>query len=302
MKSKIIIAAANGFIGDALMHYFSNDYHVIGLVRKLPKTTNGLEYLLWDGKTIGEWAKTFENATAIINLAGKSVNCRYTDENKALIYSSRLESTRIIGQAIQACTTKPKVWLNAASATIYAHSLHTPNTEQNGVIGTGFSVDVCQQWEKAFKECATEGVRQIVLRTAIVLGKKGGVMVPFKNLVRFGAGGKMGLGNQQFSWIHENDVCKSIAFLIQNEKQQGAYNLSAPHPITNELFLKTLRQKMKMPFGIPNPTWLLKFGARIIKTETELILKSRFVIPERLLNEGYTFEFQTIDACLEDLL
>jgi uncharacterized protein (TIGR01777 family) len=302
MKSTIIIAAANGFIGESLMQYFSKNYHVIGLVRKFPKISNGHEYQIWDGKTLGSWATSFENATAIINLAGKSVNCRYNDLNKAQIYSSRLESTRVIGEAIKVCKTKPKVWLNAASATIYAHSLERPNTEKNGIIGTGFSVDVCQQWEKSFNEFSYLGVRQIVLRTAIVLGKNGGVMVPFKNLVRFGAGGKMGVGNQQFSWIHENDVCKSMNFLIDNESLEGVFNIGSPFPVTNETFMRTLRNKMKIPFGIPNPTWLLKVGSRIIKSEAELILKSRFVLPERLLEAGYEFEFQKIEDCLGNLI
>jgi uncharacterized protein (TIGR01777 family) len=302
MKPTIIITAANGFIGQSLVQYLKDNYRVVALVRTPLPSTPDVTYYVWDGRTVGTWKHELEGAFAVINLAGKSVNCRYNDTNKAAIYSSRLESTHAIGKAIDACNVKPKVWLNAASATIYAHSLDQPNTEANGVIGSGFSVDVCQQWEAAFNTYNHLGVRQIALRTAIVLGKKGGVMAPFKRLAYLGMGGKMGPGNQQFSWIHELDLCRAVEHLLLNEHASGAYNLAAPNPIRNTVFAATLRRKLHVPFGIPQPVWLLEFGARLIKTETELILKSRYVIPERLMQEGFVFQFPEIEGCLEDLV
>ncbi len=303
---KIIITAANGFIGKSLVNHFKIENEVICFVRKIDaklKSEFGenVKMIIWDGKSKGAWVEELENSDVLINLAGKSVDCRYNKENKKKIYASRLESTKVLGDAISSLKNKPKVWLNAASATIYKHSLTVPNTEKNGIIGEGFSVDVCQQWEKSFFDFKVLGVRQIALRTAIVLGKNGGVMKPFNRLVNFGLGGKMGSGNQQFSWIHEKDVCSAISFLIDNKESSGVYNISAPNPTTNAVFMKTLRKTNKAIFGIPSPNWLLKIGAWLINTETELILKSRYVIPEKLMEEGFEFEFKTIELCLNDL-
>lgn len=297
---KIIITAANGFIGQAMIAYFKDRYEVVALVRKIPQNRNGINYQLWDGENLGPWTIELEGALAVINLAGRSVNCRYNEKNRAEIYASRLNSTEIIGKAIEQCADKPKVWINAASATIYQHSFE-PMTERKGIIGTGFSVDVCQRWEQKFNDYQQENVRQIILRTAIVLGKDGGVMKPFNNLAKFGLGGKMASGKQMFSWIHEKDLCRAVEFLISHENCSGVYNLSAPLPVNNATFMQTLRKNRKAPFGIPAPAWLLKIGAWLIGTETELIFKSRYVVPERLLEAGFRFEFNTIRECLQDL-
>ncbi|HLP54028.1 MAG TPA: TIGR01777 family oxidoreductase [Fluviicola sp.] len=301
MRPTIIITAANGFIGQSLVQHLKDNYRIVALVRTSLPSTPDVTYYVWDGRKAGAWTHELEGAFAVINLAGKSVNCRYNEANKAVIYSSRLESTHVIGKAIEKCTVRPKLWLNAASATIYAHSLEKPNTETNHVIGSGFSVDVCQQWEAAFNAYNDLGVRQILLRTAIVLGKKGGVMAPFKRLAYFGMGGKMGPGNQQFSWIHEHDVCRAVEHLLVNEQSSGVYNIAAPNPVRNSVFAATLRKKLGVPFGIPQPKWLLEFGARLIKTETELVLKSRYVLPGRLLEEGFVFQFPDLESCLNDL-
>jgi uncharacterized protein (TIGR01777 family) len=299
---KIILTAANGFIGETLVRYFRNRHVVIALVRKIPVTrVKGVKYVLWDGKNPGAWTAELEGALAVINLAGRSVNCRYNGANQAEIYSSRLDSTAAIGEAIAQCTDKPQVWVNAASATIYQHSEHVPMTEKDGIIGSGFSVDVCQRWEQKCADYSAENVRQVILRTAIVLGQHGGVMKPFNRLVRFGLGGKMADGRQMFSWIHEKDLCSAIDFLIEHEKCAGVYNLSAPNPVTNTAFMQALRKVCHIPFGIPSPRWLLKTGAWLIGTETELIFKSRYVVPERLTEAGFVFKFSKIEDCLQDL-
>lgn len=302
MKPTIIVTAANGFIGRKLCQFLKEDYNITALVRLPQPPTDGITFRIWDGKTIGDWAQDLEGALAVVNLAGKSVNCRYNEINKKAIFASRLDSTNVIGQAINNCITPPKVWLNAASATIYQHSLNEPNTEANGVIGHGFSVDVCMRWESCFFNHQIEGVRQVALRTAIVLGKNGGVMTPFRRLTRFGLGGRMGAGSQQFSWIHEDDFCRAVRFLIESETAEGTYNIAAPHPVRNECFMEMLRARMHIPFGLPQPKWLLGLGAQLIGTETELILKSRFVVPERLLDEGFKFHFDSMENCLIDLI
>jgi len=295
---KIIITAANGFMGEALVHYFAKSHEVVALVRNQMFFENA-KTVIWDGKTIGTWKKELEGADVLINLAGKSVNCRYNEGNKTAIYASRLESTSILGKAIENCKIPPKLWINAASATIYRHSLNEPMTESTGEIGTGFSVDVCQQWEKTFFDFAFSTTRQVALRTAIVLGQDGGVMVPFKRLTQLGFGGKMGDGQQQFSWIHLEDVCRSIEFIIENDTLTGPINISSPNPIRNEAFMRALRDRYKRFFGIPSPSWLLEIGAKIIKTETELILKSRYVLPEKLERAGFKWTYDNIVKALE---
>lgn len=295
---KIIITAANGFMGEALVNYFSKAHEVVAIVRKSMPFENA-KTCLWDGKNLGDWANELDGADVLINLAGKSVNCRYNEANKAAIYASRLESTTVLGKAIEACENPTKLWINAASATIYRHSLNNPMTENNGEIGTGFSVDVCQKWEKSFFDFQMTNTRQVALRTAIVLGRNGGVMTPFKRLTQHGFGGNMGDGQQQFSWIHIDDVCRSIEFIIENESLKGAINVSSPNPVRNNLFMQALRQRYNRFAVIPSPVWLLELGAKLIKTETELILKSRFVLPEKLEQAGFKWRYPIIEQALE---
>lgn len=300
--NKIVIAGANGFIGRSLIAHLPSNYQIVALVRSIPVKTNvRAKYIVWDGKSPGEWQQELEGALALINLCGKSVDCRYTEANKAKIFSSRLDSTRILGETLFTLKQAPKIWLNAASATIYRHAEDRPQDEKTGEFGSGFSVDVCKQWEAAFYSFQRPDLRQVAMRTAIVLGADGGVMVPFKRLTKLGLGGKMGNGKQMFSWIHEWDVVKAIEFLIQNPHCQGSYNLSSPNPITNAVFMQTLRKRYHMPFGIDTPKWLLELGAKMIHTETELILKSRWVLPKKLLDEGFEFRYPNISTALEKL-
>ncbi|MFZ4799295.1 MAG: TIGR01777 family oxidoreductase [Bacteroidia bacterium] len=302
MKPKIIIAGGSGFIGNEMANYFKNRFEIVILTRNKTENINGIHFINWDGKTFGNWTNELENAIAIINLTGRSVNCRYSEFNKNEIYESRLAGTNIIGKAIINCKNKPKIWINAASATIYRNEYEQPNTEEKGIIGEGFSVDVCKKWEQMFYSFKIDNVRQINLRIAIVLQKDKSVMIPFKNLAKLGLGGKAATGKQLFSWIHIMDFCKAIDFLIHKNNAVGTYNLAAPNAITNSYFMNTIRTKMGIPFGIPQPKWLLEIGAWIIKTETELIVKSRWVYPARLLNEGFKFEYNTIDKAIIDLV
>lgn len=302
---KIVITGASGFLGQQLLHYLSTqlpDVELVAISRKAPDNCpSNCQFVPWNGTTAGTWTNTFEGAFAVINLAGKSVNCRYNEENKRAIMESRTITTHLVGDAIAACNEKPQVWLNAASATIYEHTEDTPNTEYSTRIGHGFSVEVCKAWEDAFWSYKDLGIRQIAMRTTIILGKNGGVTVPLKRLTKLGMGGKMGSGKQWFSWMHEDDFCNAVLHFLQNETSSGAYNMAAPNPVSNEVLHRTLRKTLGVPFGIPQPKFLLEFGAWLIKTETELILKSRYVISKRLPEEGFTYQFPTIEACLADL-
>lgn len=304
MRPKIIIPGGTGFIGKYASEYFHNkDFEVIVLTRKKGFNRNGITYLNWDGRMLGDWAKTFENAKLILNLAGKSVDCRYHEKNKKAILDSRIDSTKIIGEAIKNCENPPQIWMNAASATIYKHTLEEPaNDEIKGVIGSGFSVEVCKAWEATFDNCETPKTRKIKLRTAITLGKKGGVMSPLRNLVRLALGGHQGTGNQYVSWLHVEDFVRIVEYLMERKDIDGIINCASPNPEPNRGFMATLRKVTGHVIGLPAPAWLLEIGAVFIRTETELILKSRKVFPKRLLDEGFVFKFPELERAMTDLV
>ncbi|AZA57033.1 TIGR01777 family oxidoreductase [Chryseobacterium shandongense] len=295
---KIIITAGTGFLGKNLEKYFTEKGHQVYILTRNPKRKNEI---FWDAKTLGEWKGVLENADVIINLAGKSVDCRYTEKNKQEIYSSRINSTRILQQAIDQCTHKPKIWLNASSATIYVHSEKNVNTEENGIIGDDFSMNICKSWENEFSKSETENVRKVALRTSIVLGNNGGAFPKLKMLTKFGLGGKQGRGNQKVSWIHIQDFCRAVEFIINDENIFGKINITAPNPLANQEFMKSLRKEMKVPFGLNAPVWQLEIASIFLKTETELLLKSRNVYPGKLLKDGFQFLFPDVESAFHNL-
>lgn len=238
----------------------------------------------------------------LINLAGKSVNCRYDEENKKLILKSRIDTTNILGTAIEACRTPPRTWFNSSTATIYRYAEDKPMTEEQGEIGTGFSVEVAKEWERAFFSFSLPQTRQIALRIAIVLGPGGGVMTPYVNLVKYGLGGVQGTGKQKFSWIHVEDLYRMILFLQERAELSGIFNCASPHPVTNKELMAQLRLALNRRMGLPSPKWLLELGARLIQTETELVLKSRWVIPDRLCKAGFHCTYDTLNKALADIL
>ena len=294
MSKKIVIAGGTGFIGNHLVARFKKAGFEVLIISRRAGT---IRWTNFQGIL-----NALENADLVINLAGKSVDCRYNAENKEKILTSRTLTTKILGQAIELCKNPPALWINASTATIYRHAEDRPMTEDQGEIGNGFSVDVATQWEKTFFSFHLEQTRQVALRMAIVLGKNGGVIKPFLNLVRFGLGGRQGNGRQMFSWIHIADVFNIILFVLEHKELNGVYNCSAPNPVTNKIMMNTFREKTNTRFGLPSPAWLLRMGAVLIKTETELILKSRWVIPEKLLKAGYTFKYPVLDEALENIL
>lgn len=293
-RNKIVLAGGTGFLGSFLASKFrEKGEEVIIISRKKGD-------ILWSDQE--GMIQAFNNADLVINLAGKSVNCRYNEANKREILQSRTETTRLIGAAIMKCHHPPRLWINSSTATIYRHAADRLMTEEHGEIGKGFSVGVALEWEKTFFDFHLSDTRQIALRMAIVLGKQGGVMEPLKRLVRFGLGGKQGSGKQMFSWIHLEDVFGVILFLKEHRELQGVFNCSSPHPVSNEILMKLLRKILHVQFGLPSPGWLLEIGALFIRTETELILKSRWVIPSRLLKSGYTFTYPSLPAALEEII
>ncbi len=230
---RIIIAGGTGFLGSILARYFFDKYKITILTRGESKMKEGIEYAHWDGRTLDTWKNLLEGADVVINLNGKSVDCRYTEKNKKLIYATRLESTAVIGQAIQNCTDPPKLWINASSATIYRHSLDKEMDEYSGEFGSGFSVDVCQKWEAVFNSYNLASTRKVILRTGIVFGKNGGPLKPLFALAKIGLGGRHGTGNQYFSWLHETDFAGIISFIMNHAEMQGVYNATVPIPDTN---------------------------------------------------------------------
>jgi uncharacterized protein len=294
VERKIVIAGGTGFIGKYLTGEFGKmGYDIIVISRSKGD-------IQWTD--IPGIIKALENADAVINLAGKSVDCRYNEKNKTEILRSRTETTRTLGEAIEKCEQPPALWINSSTATIYRHAEDRPMTERDGEIGKGFSVDVATNWEKTFFDFRLKSTRQVALRMAIVLGKNGGVIKPFLNLVRFGLGGKQGNGRQMFSWIHIEDVFNIMRYVMEHKELAGVYNCSAPNPVTNKILMKSFRNATHTKIGLLSPAWLLKMGAVIIKTETELILKSRWVIPEKLLQAGYVFKYPTLNGALENIL
>ncbi|MEY5047221.1 MAG: hypothetical protein RLZZ175_580 [Bacteroidota bacterium] len=297
--NKIIIAGGNGFIGQELKKMFEPITEKIIILCRNPKNENEV---FWDGKTIGHWANELENADLLLNLAGKSVNCRYTEENKKAILNSRVDTTNVLGEAIKLCKNAPKVWINSASATIYRHSVDKNMDEYNGEFHDDFSVQVCKKWEKTFNEFELPTTRKVILRMSIVLGKNGGALPAYYNLAKFGLGGIQGNGNQYFSWIHIQDLFNIIQFTLQNKDVNGVINCAAPNPLTNKEVMHIIRKKAGVPFGLPASKWMLEFGAFFLRTETELLLKSRKVVSKKLEELGFQFKFKTFKEAVDDLL
>lgn len=305
---KIILAGGTGFIGQVLInHWKDKPIDLVVLTRKPPASYDRVHYVAWDAETPGDWISELDKADVLINLAGKSVDCRYTKRNKQLIMSSRINSTEVLGEAMRQVKHPPRLWINSASATIYRHSPDQPMNEATGEIGNDrqafrFSVQVCQAWEQTFwKADVPDTVRKVALRMAIVLGREGGVWEVLKRLTQFGLGGTMGRGDQFMSWLHERDLGRMIDFIIENDSLTGTYNGSAPNPIRNRDFMTLLRQTLGSRLGLPATEWMLEIGAVFLRTETELVLKSRNVVPQKLLEAGFQFEFPNAEDAILDL-
>ena len=294
---RIVIAGAHGFMGTRFAELYRAEGDSVATVGRRDADA------MW-GDTAAI-TRLIDGADLLVNLAGKSVNCRYTERNKAEIFRSRLETTAELGRAVAAADAPPPVWFNASTATIYRHADDRPQTEEDGELGHGFSVDVATSWERTFFDAARDGVRQVALRTAITLGD-GSALTPLVGLARIGMGGPQlggpsGGGNQRFSWVHLDDVFRAMRFLEEHDLD-GPVNVTSPNPSTNREVMATLRRVLGVPFGMPLPRIALEVGARVIRTETELILKSRWVLPKRLLDAGFEFRYPDLEGALRAIL
>jgi uncharacterized protein (TIGR01777 family) len=307
-RKRIVLAGGSGFLGRALASHFSKGGWEVIILTRSPKTSEraGRE-VAWDARTPGPWQTELEGAAAVVNLTGKSVNCRYHERNRQEILDSRTNSTRVLGEAISRCAHPPMVWLNASTATIYKHTFGPAWNEDGQIEPTpeakdAFSFEVAGAWQRVFEEAQTPRTRKVALRTAMVLGMgKNSVFPMLRRLTRLGLGGKMGTGKQFVSWIHQADFCRVVEWLLEHNDIEGIVNVAAPNPLPNHEMMKTLRQVCGVPFGMPAATWMLEFGAFFLRTETELIIKSRRVVPGRLLESGFRFRFPRIREAFDDL-
>ncbi len=307
---KIVIPGGTGQVGTILARGFHKDGHEVVVLSREPGAAPW-RVVVWDAQTIGDWAAEFEGANAIINLAGRSVNCRYSPENRRMITESRVQSTRVVGDAIARADCPPQVWLQMSTATIYAHRYSAPNDEESGILGGSepdvpdtwrFSIDVATAWERVVDEALVPQTRKVKMRSAMVMSPDvGGVLDVLSRLVRYGLGGRAGNGRQYVSWIHHDDFVRAVYWLIEHDGLEGAVNLAAPNPLPNTAFMRVLREAWGVGFGLPAMEWMLEVGAVFLRTETELILKSRRVIPRRLLESGFTFRFPNWSEAAQDL-
>ena len=313
---RIVLPGGSGQVGQMLARYFQERGHHVTVLTRGPYTAPW-QTVHWDAVNPGPWTETLEDADVCINLTGRSVNCRLTETNRRAMYDSRIRSTRLLNRVIVGLANPPRVWLNASTATIYRHALDRPMDEATGELGGNeligkkrrapetwnFSVNLAKDWEAALFDTETPRTRKVALRSAITFSPTpGNAFQVFINLVRTGLGGTQGDGRQYVSWIHEEDFARAVEFLIDHEELAGPINIAAPNPAPNREFMAALRDAWDMPNGLPAPAFAIEIGAFFLRTESELVLKSRRVIPGRLLDAGFQFEFPNWPAAAEDLV
>jgi uncharacterized protein (TIGR01777 family) len=310
-RLRIVIPGGGGQVGRILARHFHTQGHAVTVLSRNPQPAPW-QTVAWTGRTAGLWTASLERSDVCINLAGRSVNCRYTEANRRSIYESRIHSTRLLNQVIASLEHPPCVWLNASTATIYRHSLDRPMDEATGEPGGNepgapdtwkFSIKVAKSWEEAFFSTELPSTRKIALRSAMTFSPDhGGVFDVFLRLVRCGLGGAIGSGQQFVSWIHEADFVRAIDFLIDRDDFAGVVNLASPNPLPNHDFMRALRDAWGTRFGLPVANWMLEIGAILLRTESELVLKSRRVVPGRLLDSGFQFLFPEWPAAARELV
>lgn len=308
---KIVIPGGSGQVGGILTrHLFSAGQDVVVLSRGTPSGPG--RTVPWDGESLGDWTHELDGADVLINLTGRSVNCRYGAVNRREIMQSRIASTRAIGRAIAGAARPPQLWLQASTATIYAHRYNTANDETTGILGGNepdvpetwrFSIDVARSWEETAQEVLIPEVRQVLLRMAMVMSPdRGGTFDALSGLARKRLLGRHGDGRQYISWLHDRDLVRSVDWLIEHEELSGPVNLASPNPIPDEQFMRILRKRLGVRIGLPAGRWMLELGAVFMRTETELILKSRRVVPRRLIESGFEFEFPDWETAARNLV
>jgi uncharacterized protein (TIGR01777 family) len=298
---RIILAGGSGFLGTLLSQYLmERGYDVVVLTRRPNQHTGSPKEIHWDGRTLGPWAEQLNGAHAVVNLAGKSVNCRYTPENRREINESRVDSVRVIGEAIRACSKPPPALVQAASLAIYGDAGDRWCDESTSA-GNGFPVETCLLWEKAFEESPTPQTRRVILRIGFVLGKSGGALQMLARLAKLGLGGTVGNGRQYISWIHCRDMNRLFLSAIEQEQMSGVFNATGPQPVTNAEFMRELRRAVHRPWSPSVPTWAVRIGSRLMGTEACLALTGRRCLPKRLQDIGFSFNFPTTREAMADI-
>lgn len=307
---RIVLPGGSGQVGTVLARAFHAEGHHVVVLSRDPRPAPW-RVVAWDAKTRGSWTKEFDGADVVVNLAGRSVNCRYGAENRRQILDSRVNSTRIVGEAIALAKPAPRVWLQASTATIYAHRFDAPNDEATGILGGheagvpdtwNFSLEVATSWERAVDEARTPGTRKVKMRSAIIMSPDpGGPFDLLATLVRLGLGGRAGDGGQFVSWVHDADFVAAVRWLIEHEDVEGAVNIAAPNPLPNAEFMRALQGALGVHFGLPASEWMLEIGAFLLRTETELLLRSRRVVSGILPQRGFEFAFPTWPEAARDL-
>lgn len=299
-QSRIVIAGGSGFLGlNLARHLTAGGYEVVILSRSVP-TSGPWTHCSWDGRTLGSWADRLDGAAGVVNLAGRTVDCIKTPLHCDQILRSRVEATRVLGEAVRRASSPPAVWAQMSTAHIYGDS--ELECDESAVFGYGLAPIVGKAWEEAFDQSCPEGVRRVILRTSFVLGRSGGALPQLARLARMGLGGTVGTGRQGMSWLHEADMNSLFERALTDSSMTGEYIASAPEPLPNKAFMTELRRAVRMPIGLPTFTWQVKIGAPLVlRTDPELGLYGRFVIPRRLMDAGYTFRFPTLREALADL-
>lgn len=310
---KIVIPGGTGQVGGILRREWAARGHDVVVLSRHPESLeSGVRHVVWDGRTLGPWTTELDGADVVVNLAGRTVSCRYTDENLRQMMDSRVDSATVVGEAIAQASSPPPVWLQMSTATIYAHSYDEPNDEATGVIGGSepdvpdyweFSVRIARNWEAAQNDAPTPQTRKVALRAAMVMSPdQGGIFDVLSRMVRFGLGGAVAGGAQYISWIHDRDVIAAVDFLIARDDLVGPVNLAAPEPLPQRHFMRQLRAAWGARIGLPATAWMAGIGAWVLRTDTELLLKSRRVVPGRLRDAGFEFEYETWAAAAADLV
>tara|TARA_R110000737_G_scaffold2923_18_gene10019 strand:- start:122262 stop:123182 length:921 start_codon:yes stop_codon:yes gene_type:complete len=299
-NSPIILAGGSGFLGMNLARSLTRQGHQVVILSRSQLEQGGWTWNQWDGTTLGDWTNAIDGARAIVNFSGKSIDCVPTPKNKELIISSRVDSTRVLGEAIRNAINPPSVWVQMSAVGIYGNTT-TPAPESTPA-GDGFLPEVCTKWEAAFKESCPESIRSVVLRAGVVLGRTDGAFPTLRKLAKLGLGGTVGKGTQGMSWIHELDMDALLQRAITDDSMQGVYNATAPHPASNFQFMHALRKAVGMPFGPPAPGFAVRLGSRyILKSNPDLALEGQFAVPKRIMDQHHEFTFPTLKDALTDL-
>jgi uncharacterized protein (TIGR01777 family) len=298
---RVIIAGGTGHIGSSIAGRLVREGYAVTILSRsmLDSEQPSLRYAYWDGVTFGSWTKYIDESEVVINLCGKSVNCRYTESNKLKLIQSRGKPTLLLGEAIKNSLTPPRLWINASSSAYYGFSSEVKD-ERAGA-GSDFPSRICVEWEKAFMSTYTPATKKIAWRLGVVLQHDKGLILPFVGLVKSFIGGRLGSGKQYFTWIDEEDFLNAALWTIESPLAVGIYNFTSPEPVTNEKFMKVLRDVLGVRTGIPLPEWLLKIGGKIIGTEPYLVLDGRRILPARLLDSGFRFQYGDIESSLNHL-